>query len=166
MIKNHLKNEKYINGKNFEITHNKIYDYIMEKLYDKLFPIQPSFEDSETLKNCCAHIWIDLNNLFKEDKEYILDNYIPDSINCIKQFEKEKSLRSKLLEINKLLLCIHNLLKFNGQEKEGVDDELSFLIFTIIKSKSERIYTICKYIEFLFDNKMGGSFENNLLTKL
>ena len=166
LIKNNLKNEKYINGKNFEIIYNKIYDYIMEKLYDKLFPKQPSIEDNEILKKCYDHIWIDLNNLFKEDKEYILDNYIPDSINCIKQFEKEKSPRKKLLEINKLLLCIHNLVKFNGQDMEGVDDELSLLNFTIIKSKPERIYTICKYIEFLLNNKMGGGFEDNLLTKL
>ena len=107
-----------------------------------------------------------MSHLFKKDKDYILDNFLPDSINYIKQFEKEKSPRKKLLEINNLLLCIHNLVKFNGQELEGVDDEISLLNFTIIKSKPERIYTICEYVKFLLGNKIHGGLEDNLLTKL
>ena len=107
-----------------------------------------------------------MSNLCKEDKNYILDTYLPDSINYIKQFEKEKSPRKKLLEIKNLLLCIHNLVKFNGQEMKGLDDEFSLLVFTIIKSKPKRIHTICKYAEFFFDGKISGGFEDNLFSKL
>ena len=38
LIKTNLKNEKYINEKNEKEIYYKIYDYIMENLYDKLFP--------------------------------------------------------------------------------------------------------------------------------
>ena len=118
LVKINLKNEKYVNGKNFEEIYNKISDYIMENLYDKLFPRQPSVNDMEIFQSCYKHIWIKLTHLFKEDKNYILDNYLPDSINYIKQFGKEKSPRKKLLEINNLFGCINNLNKFNGKEME------------------------------------------------
>ena len=166
LIKNNIKNLKNVNGKNFDEIYDKIYDYITESLYDKLFPKQPSIDDNIINQNCCSHIWIELSNLCKEDKNYILDTYLPDSINYIKQFEKEKSPRKKLLEINNLLLCINNLVKFNGQEMEGVDDEFSLLNFTIIKSKPKKIHTICKYVEFLLGDNISGGLEDNLLTKL
>ena len=166
LIKNNLKNEKYINGKNYEKIYNKISDYIMENLYDKLFPRQPSVNDMEIFQSCNKHIWIKLTHLFKEDKNYILDNYLPDSINYIKQFGKEKSPRKKLLEINNLFGCINNLNKLNGKEMEGVDDEFSLLIFTIIKSKPPNIYTNSKYVEFFLDKNKKEGIEGNLLTKI
>ena len=138
----------------------------MENLYDKLFPRQPSVNDMEIFQSCYKHIWIKLTHLFKEDKNYILDNYLPDSINYIKQFGKEKSPRKKLLEINNLFGCINNLNKFNGKEMEGVDDEFSLLIFTIIKSKPPNIYTNSKYVEFFLDKNKKEGIEGNLLTKI
>ena len=166
LVKINLKNEKYVNGKNFEEIYNKISDYIMENLYDKLFPRQPSVNDMEIFQSCYKHIWIKLTHLFKENKNYILDNYLPDSINYIKQFGKEKSPRKKLLEINNLFGCINNLNKFNGKEMEGVDDEFSLLIFTIIKSKPPNIYTNSKYVEFFLDKNKKEGIEGNLLTKI
>ena len=166
LIRNNLKNEKYVNGKNIEEIFNKIIDYIMENLHDKLFPKQPSVNDMEILQNCYKHIWIKLSYLFKEEKNYILDNYLPDSINYIKQFEKEKSPRKKILQIIKLFNCINNLNKFNRKEMEGVDDEISLLVFTLIKSKPSNICTNSKYVELFLDKSKKGGIEGNLLIKI
>ena len=167
LIKNNLK-EKGIekeNENNFEYIYNKIYDYIMEQLYNKLFPTEPSLIDIQIFQNCYKHLWIDFSNLFKGNKNYIFDNYLPDSINYFQKFEKEKSPRKKSLYLREIYNCIYNLGKFNGNEVEGADDEIVLLNYTIIKSKPEKLYSNCMFTEcFLGENKLR--IEGNQLVKL
>ena len=167
LIKNNLK-EKIIeneNEKNFEYIYNKIYDYLMEKLYIKLFPIEPTLIDIQIFQNCYKHLWIEFSNLFQGNKNYIFDNYLPDSINYFQKFENEKSPRKKLLFIKEIYNCIYNLGKFNGDEVEGADEEIVLLNYTIIKSKPERLYSNCMFSEcFLGEKKLR--IEGNQLIKL
>ena len=167
LIKNNLK-EKNIekdNENNFEYIYNKIYDYLMEQLYIKLFPIEPSLIDIQIFQNCYKHLWIEFSNLFQGNKNYIFDNYLPDSINYFQKFENEKSPRKKLLFIKEIYNCIYNLGKFNGDEVEGADEELVLLNYTIIKSKPERLYSNCMFTEcFLGEKKLR--IEGNQLIKL
>ena len=155
LIKNNLK-EKNIeneNEKNFEYIYNKIYDYLMEKLYTKLFPLEPSLVDIQIFQNCYKHLWIEFSNLFQGNKNFIFDNYLPDSINYFQKFENEKSPRKKLLFIKEIYNCIYNLGKFNGDEVEGADEEIVLLNYTIIKSKPERFYSNCMFSECFLGEK-------------
>ncbi len=167
LIKNNLK-EKNIekdNENNFEYIYNRIYDYLMEQLYIKLFPLEPSLIDIQIFQNCYKHLWIDFSNLFQGNKNYIFDNYLPDSINYFQKFENEKSPRKKLLFIREIYNCIYNLGKFNGDEVEGADEEIVLLNYTIIKSKPERLYSNCMFTEcFLGDKSLR--IEGNQLIKL
>jgi len=164
VIYNTLKKESIANENNIQSIYNKIYDYIMEQLYDKLFPDVLS-DDVKILQNCFKYRKIEFQNLNKDNKNYIFDNYLPDSINYLKQFEKEKSPRKKLLHLNELFNCIYNLGKFNNIKVDGADDEMFLLNYTFIKAIPERIYSNCKYTElFLGDKKIG--IEGSQLTKL
>ena len=159
-----LKKESIANEDNIKNIYNKIYDYIMEQLYDKLFPDVLS-NDIKILQNCFKYRNIEFQNLNKNNKNYAFDNYLPDSINYLKQFEKEKSPRKKLLHLNDLFNCIYNLGIFNNDKVDGADDEMFLLNYTFIKSIPERIYSNCKYTElFLGDKKFG--IEGSQLTKL
>ena len=164
IILNTLKKESIANENNIKNIYNKIYDYIMEKLYDKLFPDVLS-NDIKILQNCFKYRNIEFQNLNKDNKNYSFENYLPDSINYLKQFEKEKSPRKKLLHLNELFNCIYNLGKFNNDKVDGADDEMFLLNYTFIKAIPERIYSNCKYTElFLGDKKFG--IEGSQLTKL
>ena len=165
LIKKKLKNDIFMNEKNQKEIYYKIYDYIMEQIYDKLFPKEIIKKDIEISKNCHNHIWIEFHNLVKEKKNYIFDNNLPDSINYFIQFEKEKSPRKKLLCINNLFNCIYNLAKFNGDKIKGADDEFPLLNFILIKSKPKKIYSNCKYVQ-LFLGKNQNNIEGNYLTKI
>ena len=165
LVKNHLKNEKNIKEKSKQTIYYKIYDYIMEKLYDKLFPKEQISKDIKIFQNCFKYIWIDLSNLIKSNKNYVFDRYLPDSINYIKQFEQEKSPRKKIFCLNNLFNCIYNLAKFNGDEIKGLEDELPLLNFTFIKAKPQKIYSNCKYVQ-LFLEKKTDDIEGNQLAKL
>ena len=165
LVKTNLKNDKKIEEKNKQTLYNKIYDYIMEHLYDKLFPNEQAIQDIKIYKNCVKYIWIDLTHLIKNNKNYFYDNYLPDSINYIKQFEIEKSPRKKILCLNNLFNCIYNFATFNGNEIKGLDDELPLLNFAFIKAKPENFYSNCKYVQ-LFLKKKQNDNEGNQLAKL
>ena len=165
MIKNTIKNKNFGNEIILDDIYNKIYDYIMEQLYDKLFPEDPLIEDIHIFQNCFKHKWVELQNLIKKNKNYIFDDYLPDSINYFQKFEKEKSPRKKLLCLQEIYNCIYNLAKFNGDELEGADDEIPLLTYSLIQSKSQRIYSNCRYAELFLGSKSTGK-EASQLTKI
>ena len=165
LIENVLKMKNIENEESLEIINNKIYDYIMEKLYNKLFPKEPDLTDNIIFKNCFKHSWIELSNLIKEKKNYIFDNYLPDTINYFQQFEKEKSPRKKLLCIQEIFKCIYNLGKFNEDNVKGTDDEMPLLNYSFIKSKTTKIYSNCKYTELFLGKKKDG-IEGSQLAKI
>ena len=166
IIKNTIdKKKEYESEKSIKL-YEKIYDYIMEQLYDKLFPKQTIFNDVDVkiYKNCYYHNWIKLSNLIKDNKiNYMLDNYLPDSINYFKLFETEKSPRKKLLNINKLFECIYKLKECTGEKIDGVDDELVLLNYTFINSIPENITKVCRYTELFLGNKKLDIEGNNLM---
>ena len=165
LIKNNLKEKNIENEKNLEDIYNKIYDYIMEKLYYKLYPKEPDIADNIIFQNCFKHYWVELENLIKEKKNYIFDNYLPDTINYFEQFAREKSPRKKLLCIGEIFNCLYNLGKFNEDNVEGADDEIPLLNYAFIKSKPTRIYSNCRYTE-LFMGKSKFGIEGSQLAKI
>ena len=167
LIKNTLKEDNNFNfdEKRLETIINKIYDYIMEKLYFKLFPKEPDNLDMHIFQNCYKHTWIELQHLINKKKNYIFDNYLPDTIESFQHFIMEKSPRQKLLCVQQIFNCIYNLGKFNGDNVDGADDEMPLLSYAFIKSKPERIYSNCKYTE-IFLGKKKTEKEGNQLTKI
>ena len=150
LIKNNLKEKTMESEEDLNEICNKIYDYIMEQLYDKLYPKQKNEIDVEINKNCCMHIWIDISNLIGQKKNFIFDNFLPESISYLKNFEKEKSPRKKLYNIKKLFNRIYNLGEFNSKDVEGADDELPLLNYSFIKSMPEnKMLGICEKMKNL-----------------
>ena len=165
LIKNNLKGKNLGDEKKLNDINNKVYDYIMEQLYDKLFPKEFLIQDIKIYQNCYNHIWIEFHNLIKENKNYIFDDYLSDTINYFKQFEKEKSPRKKLVCLQKIFDCTYNLAKFNGDEVKGADDEMPILNYSLIQSKPESLYSNCKYTELFLGGK-ASEIEGSQLTKI
>ena len=143
----------------------KIYDYVMEKLYDKLFPDDPDENEFLIFKNCVKGSWVELKHFIKGKDDYILENFIPDTNYYFQQIINEKSPRKKLLSMDKIFACIQNLGLLNGDKFEGTDEILSILNFAFIKNKPLGIYTSCKYMQlFMGDKKNKG--EGHQLSQL
>ena len=138
-----------------EKKYERLYDYIMEKLYDKLFPKKPTQKDIDIYNNCIINNWIEPCNLIKK-KEYIeIGSFLPDAINFLDNFVKEKSPRKKIICMKEIYNCILKLGTFNGEKIEGFDELMPLLEFTIIKAKPKNFYTNCKYIELFMTNNSG-----------
>ena len=168
IIKEHLtkKLEYEESQTEYEIITNKIYDYIMEKLYDKIYPSEPNIQDNVIFTQCILLSWVEPKHLIKEKNNYLFDSFLPDVINYFDKIDKEKSPRKKLENMVNIFLSIGNVVKFNGENKDiGVDDQLPILNYAFIKARPFPIYTNCKYME-LFIGSKKYRLEGNYLTQL
>ena len=165
IIKETLKEKKIGNNNNFTVIFDKIYDYIMEQLNDKLFPKEICKEDIKISQNCYRLAWIQPSDIIPFKKIYILDYYLPDAINYFKKINEEKSPRKKFLCIKEIYNCIYNLGLFNEDKVEGADEELPLLNYTFIKANPEKIYNNCLYLN-LFIGEQKNKIEGNQLTKM
>ena len=168
IIKEHLV--KWMNynesQSEFETILNKIYDYVMEKIYEKIYPSEPFIEDNLIFAQCILVSWVEPQHLIKGRNNYIFDSFLPDVINYFEKIEKEKSPRKKLENMVNIFVSIENVVKFNGDNKDiGVDDQLPILNYAFIKAHPFPMYTNCKYMELFLGSKKYR-LEGNYLTQL
>ena len=162
-IKKNLLSKGITDKSNIDDIFNKIYDYIFENLYNKLFPIEHLSEDIKIFQNCYKHQWLELKHLFKEEKNYVLDNFLLESMNYLKKFEEEKSPRKKMENLEKIFHYLYKVGNFCHDEVEEVDDELALLTIIVVKSQPLRLFSNIKYCELFY---VKGGFMANIFTKL
>ena len=138
----------------------KLKDYIMTKLYPKIYPSIPNNIDEKIYENSVKLSWIDPHILL--NKEYIFDNILPEIINEFNQINILKTPYQKLKSIKKIMEYIDNIIKFNeGIDKEiGAEDVTPVLNYLFIKAQPKRIYTDIKFTALFTEN--CGKYENSL----
>ena len=138
----------------FENIINKIYDYIMEKIYEKIYSFECEENDSEIFRNCVLLSWTEPKHFISDKKNYIYDSFLPDVINYFEEIDKEKSPRKKIISMNNIFICINNVIKFNGSNNGGgVDDQLPILNYAFVKARPLHIYSNCKFMELFLGDK-------------
>ena len=144
-----------------ELYEEKIKNYFINKIYEKIYPPEPHDKDVKILQKTYSLSWIEPNHMLK--KEYIFDNMLPDIINEFKQLFISKTPYQKLKCINNILVYVVNLIKFNeGENMEvGADNISPVLNYVFIKSHPFRIFTDIEFIKlFSYQN---GDLENGLV---
>ena len=162
-LKKNLLSKEIVNESNINDIFNKIYDYIFENLYLKLFPQEQIIEDIKIFQNCFKHQWIEPKHLFKEEKNYVLENFLLESINYLQKFEGEKSPRKKMENLKNIFDYLYKLGNFSNDEVQLVDDELALLTIVVVKAQPLKLYSNCKFCELFY---VKGGFMANILTKL
>ena len=168
MVKDHLIKHSNISEsqKEFQDINNKIYDYVMEKIYEKIYPLEPNEKDNQIFKQCILLSWTEPKHFITEKNNYIFDSFLPDVIDYFHKIEKEKSPRRKLENMNNIFISIENVVKFNGDNKDiGTDDLLPILNYAFIKAHPLNIYTNIKFM-YLFLREKKNKEEDNQLTHL
>ena len=166
IIKDHLLNHLHMeeDQKEFIDINDKIYDYIMEKLYDKIYPSEPHIKDNVIFKQCILMSWAEPKHFMQGKNNYIFDIFIPDVIELFKKIQKEKSPRKKLECMNKIFVSIENVVKFNGDNKDiGVDDQLPILNYAFVKARPINIYTKCRFMNLFIGSKKNKGEDNQLV---
>ena len=130
----------------------KIKNYIMNKLFDKIYPCKPSEMDNEIFRQSIILSNVEPKSII--NKDYIFDIMLPDILNEFKEIDIARTPYKKLECIYKVFKYIENLIKFNeGEDKEiGADDIGPVLLYILIKSHPLRINTDIEFIR-IFLNK-------------
>lgn len=161
-IKKIISKEKIFKNDKLNLIIQKIYDYIMEQLYIKLFPIEPDDIDNMIYLNCKKVSWIQPEHLFKIENDFMFENFISDITELFEKIQKEKCPRKKFIYLEEIFQCINNLNIFNGLKTDGIDGELPVLHFGMIKAKPQKINSNCEFLKLFLGDKKGKGEESHL----
>ena len=165
-VKNYLEKIKKITDKNsLNLINEKIYDYVMGKIYNKIFPNEQSNEDCKIYENCLRLTWTEPKHFILGKKNYVYDSFLPDAIRNFDLLYSEKSPRKKFLNMSHIFDSISNLVKFNndGNNEIGVDDQMPILNYTLIKAQPKWIFSICKFMEIYLGDLKKKREDNQLM---
>ena len=152
------------NIKNLDEILDEIYDYIIEKIYDKCCPSKPYEEDKDLFKKCISLKWIQPHHLLHQSNKLFLGTKINDFSSYFLLLSQEKSLRKKLVILNNIYDSIDILNGFYELDKTThVDKIYSLLDFFIIKAKPLMLYSNLRFME-LYRNGNNIIIEDHIAT--
>jgi len=162
IITGHLKN-KIKNENELKIINDKIYDYVMSRIYDKIYPKGRNIQDLNLLQKTCKLNWLEPENVIKGECQYDFDFVLPDINDYFKKIRLEKSPRKKIINLDNIFLVINRLLKFNkGDGQFGVDDQLPLLSYCFIKARPWKIFTDSHFMKLYIGSKKNKAQDNQL----
>ena len=162
IITAHLKN-KIKNENELKIINDKIYDYVMSRIYDKIYPKGRNIQDVNILQKTCKLNWLEPENVIKGECQYDFDFVLPDINVYFKKIRLEKSPRKKIINLDNIFLVINRLLKFNkGDGQFGVDDQLPLLTYCFIKARPWKIFTDSNFMKLYIGSKKNKAQDNQL----
>ena len=134
---------------------NKIIDYFMNKIYDKIYPIEPETQDSEIFRKATMLSWVEPSLLI--NKDYIYETSLPDIIHQFQNVTSARTPQKKFNYIRNILELVNNLIIFNEGDKKDIslDDATPVLFYIFIKAHPFKIYTDLEFIKLFLDTKAG-----------
>ena len=149
-----------------DLINEKIYDYIMSKIYDKIYPNEPFGLDNKIFQQSIRLSWTEAKHFIKRKKKLVFGSFLSDVIEKFKLIDSEKSPRKKIMNMNEIFNAIGFLLKFNGAGLDaGVDDQLPILNYAFVKAQPLRMFSNAKYME-LYIGEKKNKIEGSQLTQL
>ena len=163
LVKSTLEKKKYAG---LNSINEKIYDYVMSKIYDKIYPIEPYEEDNKIFQQSIRLAWTEPKHFIKSKRQFVFGSFLTDVLSYFKLLDSEKSPRKKLLNMTEIFNSIGFLLKFNGAGPDaGVDDQMPILNYAFIKAQPLRMFSNAKFMELYIGDKKN-KFEGSQLTQL
>ena len=147
IIKNEISKKDKIKDNNLDIFLLKIEDYIMDKIYEKVYPPEPDEMDRKIFQK--IELLFSSETPFINDKDYTYDSMMPDILNKFDKINNAKTPKKKLNYIKEIMSDIINLVKFNeGVDKQVGDDDIKpILYYAFINAHPFKIYTDIQFIK-------------------
>ena len=141
-------------------------NYILFKLYDKLYPTKSSKDDIRFYKKCCRLNFIKPNNLIT-DKNIVNEKLWNTSMNYINEMNYKYTPAEKIKSISKSFAILQNSITFcSGKKELGVDDTIKPLIYILIKSKPTNIFNNYNYCQLFLNSDLAKKEYGILLTQI
>ena len=165
-----LENDEKIDKNNDEldIIKEKIFDYIFIKLYDKLYPQEPTKIDIQILMNCEKLSWVEPRHFIKCGSDIDFNIFMNDIQFYFVQLENERNPKKKFKNIIDIFEIISKIIIFIGLDNNESDEEnyLGILKYIIINIKPKRLNSILEYVQsFSYEINQDNMNKLKLLMK-
>ena len=168
-IKSLLKSEAIMerySKEEFDTIFFELQNYILYKLYPKLFPSNPTKKDTKLYNKCCRLNFIKPESLIK-DKNAINEKLWKSSITLINQLDEKFTPVDKVEKFGKAFGILQNSVTFSSGKKDlGIDDTISILIYVIIKSKPKNLFSNSKYCQLFLHPELAKRMYGILLSQI
>ena len=149
-----------------DIITKELENYILFKLYDKLFPKNSTKNDQKFYKKCCRLDFIKPENLIK-DKNIINEKLWKTSMALINEMDNKLTPADKVKNFGKALTILQNSITFSsGKIDLGIDDTVSSLTYIILKAKPKNIFSNNKYCQLLLNPSLAKKQYGILLSQM
>ena len=166
IIKNTIIKNKKLSEQEYEKINENLTEYIMTKLYDKIYPQEPTDIDTLTFKKAVMLSWAQPHYFITKKNNYVYDSFLPDVISHFSQIHREKTPKKKMECISKIFVSINNVIKFNDCDGEcGADDLTAIVTYSLVQAQPFYIYSDIKYVELFLGDK-EFKIEGNQVTQL
>ena len=144
----------------------KIKDYIIEKLYEKIFPKNSDFLDNKIYLNSLKLSWTEPRHFLKEEiigkniANFDFKRFISELKILMKNIEKEKVPWKKIELIYYILEIMDKCFMNKNKVSYGQDFFKNLLIYAIVKIQPSWLHSNCLYIRTFIEchkNKTGES---------
>ena len=175
-LKNYFKNLKNLIRKenivkkyskdDIESICNDLENYILVKLYEKLFPLKKTKTDTHFYNKCCRLDFIKPENIIK-DKNMVNENLWKTSMNYINEMDNKYTPADKIKSFAKAFNILQNSITFcSGKNELGVDDTIKPLIYIVLKSKPKNLFSNYNYSQLYLDPDLSKKQYGILLTQI
>lgn len=122
-------------------------NYVLFKLYDKLYPTKSSKDDIRFYKKCVRLDFVKPHNLIT-DKNIVNENLWNTCMNYLNEMEDKFTPADKIKCISKAFTILQNSITFcSGKKELGVDDTIKPLIYILLKTRPKNIFTNYNYCQ-------------------
>ena len=141
-------------------------NYILFKLYDKLYPTKESKDDIRFYKKCCRLNFIKPYNIIT-DKNIINEKLLKISVDYLNEINNKYTPTDKIKSISKAFAILQNSITFSSGKKElGVDDTTKPLIYVVIKMQPKNIFNNYNYCRLFLNSDLAKKELGILLTQI
>ena len=168
-LKDKLKNEKIIkrfSKDDIESISTELENFILFKLYDKLYPSKSSKDDIKFYKKCCRLNFIKPENIIS-DKNIYNEKLWKISIDYLNEIDNKYTPQNKIKAVLKSFSILQNSITFcSGKKELGVDDTIKPLIYVLIKSKPKNIFSNYNFAQLFINENLAKTQYGILLTQI
>ena len=168
-LKNIVLNEKVLkrfNKHDIESISVDLENYILSKLYDKLYPTKPTKEDIKFYKKCKRLSFIKPENIIT-DKNIYNKQLWQISIDFFNEINNKFTPQDKIKTVLKSFSILQNSISFcSGKKELGVDDTIKPLIYILIKTQPINIFSNYNFCQLFLNDNLTKTQYGILLTQI
>ena len=141
-------------------------NYILFKLYDKLYPSKPTQEDTTFYTKCCCLDFVKPENLIK-NKKIVNEKLWKTAMDLINQMDEKLTPADKIKCFGKAFAILQNSITFcSGKDELGIDDTIPPLIYIVMKSKPKRLISDFNYCSLFLNQDLAKKEYGILLSQI